>query len=177
MISPMISPQVTTTIGFGSLKQGTAGVHGAPLGHADLAQVKRQHNFAEAEFFSVPSDVAETYRKCGLAGAAKHREWEETLASYSKAHPELATEFKRRMARELPEGWREQLPRCSPPRGRRVTTTHSGEQCVRHRPRDGLALTAASHLRPAFHRRVPPPVPGTPLRTRRSPLASRPSSC
>ena len=35
--------KVTTTIGFGSSKAGTAGVHGAPLGHADLANVKKQY--------------------------------------------------------------------------------------------------------------------------------------
>jgi transketolase len=45
---------VTTTIGYGSLKQGTAGVHGAPLGHADLAQVKRTSGFTETDFFNVP---------------------------------------------------------------------------------------------------------------------------
>lgn len=35
--------KVSTTIGYGSLKAGTAGVHGAPLGHADLAQVPHPH--------------------------------------------------------------------------------------------------------------------------------------
>ena len=49
---------MTTTIGFGSSKQGTAGVHGAPLGHADLAAVKASYGFDKDAYFKVPADVA-----------------------------------------------------------------------------------------------------------------------
>jgi len=106
--------KVTTTIGYGSQKAGTAGVHGAPLGHADLAQVKRNAGFAEAEFFSVPSDVAEVYTTAGQAGDEAKGQWEATFARYAQAHPELAAEFTRRQSGELPAGWKEQLPRWTP---------------------------------------------------------------
>ena len=103
--------KVSTTIGFGSQKAGTAGVHGAPLGHADLAQVKRNAGFTETDFFSVPADVAELYTKAGDAGDATKASWDALFATYAEAYPELAAEFTRRQKGELPKGWREQMPR------------------------------------------------------------------
>ena len=38
-------------------------------------------------------------------GAAWEAEWNTLLASYENAHPELAAEFTRRLARRLPDGW------------------------------------------------------------------------
>jgi len=106
--------KVTTTIGFGSQKCGTAGVHGAPLGHADLAQVKRNAGFTETDFFNVPSDVAEHYTRCGTSGNQKKLAWDALVDKYAEAHPELAAEFRRRIAGELPAGWKDQLPRWTP---------------------------------------------------------------
>jgi len=101
--------RISTTIGFGSAKQGTAGVHGAPLGHADLATLKSSFGFDEAQFFAVPSDVQAAYRAAGAAGTAKHASWKALLGEYAAAHPALAAEFERRRAGELPAGWREAL--------------------------------------------------------------------
>jgi len=106
--------KVTTTIGYGSSKAGTAGVHGAPLGHTDLANVKKMYGFKEDEFFSVPSDVASAFGACKQAGAAKHAEWSSIFERYREAHPELAAEFERRQAGKLPEGWRDALPTWTP---------------------------------------------------------------
>ncbi|KOO32062.1 transketolase [Chrysochromulina tobinii] len=106
--------KVTTTIGYGSAKQGTAGVHGAPLGYADLANVKKQYGFAEEAFFNVPEDVAAAYGRCKPAGAEKQQSWQKLLEGYRVAHPELAAELERRVAGRLPEGWRDVLPRWTP---------------------------------------------------------------
>ena len=53
---------MATTIGFGSSKQGTAGVHGAPIGHADLAAMKTTFGFDDKAFFLVPDDVGSAFR-------------------------------------------------------------------------------------------------------------------
>jgi len=106
--------KVTTTIGYGSSKAGTAGVHGAPLGHADLANVKKMYGFPEDESFNVPADVAAAFLAKKSAGAAKHAAWSSLFESYRIAHPELAAEFERRQAGRLPEGWRDALPKWTP---------------------------------------------------------------
>ena len=87
--------KTTTVIGYGSSKQGTAGVHGAPLGHADLAAVKKAYGFEEDGMFAVPTDVSAAYAKCKVAGARVHAEWKTLFESYRKAHPDLAKEFER----------------------------------------------------------------------------------
>ena len=106
--------KVTTTIGFGSSKQGTAGVHGAPLGHADLAAVKEMYGFDKDAFFTVPDDVKAAYGKQKEIGARKHAEWSEMFERYRLAYPELATEFERRQKGELPANWRDSLPKWTP---------------------------------------------------------------
>jgi len=106
--------KVTTTIGYGSAKAGTAGVHGAPLGHADLAAVKKQYGFTEDTFFDVPADVAAAYQQAGQAAAAKQQAWSTLMEGYRAAHPELAAELERRESGRLPEGWRDSLPRWKP---------------------------------------------------------------
>jgi transketolase len=106
--------KVTTTIGFGSSKAGTAGVHGAPLGHADLSAVKKMYGFPENDFFSVPADVAAEYMQCKSTGAARQEAWQTMFAQYERAYPDLAKEFVRRQKGALPENWRECLPRWTP---------------------------------------------------------------
>lgn len=106
--------KVTTTIGFGSSKQGTAGVHGAPLGHSDLAAVKLAYGFEKDAHFTVPADVAAAYAKQREIGIAKQTEWNELFERYRAAHPELAAEFERRQRGELPDKWREALPKWTP---------------------------------------------------------------
>ena len=106
--------KVTTTIGFGSSKQGTAGVHGAPLGHADLAAVKASYGFDKDAYFKVPEDVASAYGKQREVGIQKQKEWTEMFAKYAKAYPDLAKEFERRRTGELPTNWRDALPTWTP---------------------------------------------------------------
>lgn len=48
---------VRTTIGFGSLNAGEEKVHGAPLGDADIAQLKKKFGFNPDEKFVISQDV------------------------------------------------------------------------------------------------------------------------
>ncbi len=56
----LIIPQIKvhTTIGFGSEKAGTHGVHGSPLGEADLANLKKKFGFDPSKKFFVPEEVS-----------------------------------------------------------------------------------------------------------------------
>ena len=121
--------KVTTTIGFGSDKAGTAGVHGAPLGHADLARVKKAYGFDGETFFDVPADVRAAYGACRATGVAKHRAWSELFARYAAAHPELASEFERRQKGELPANWRDALPVWTPD-DKALATRQSSQQVL-----------------------------------------------
>ena len=105
---------MTTTIGFGSSKAGTAGVHGAPLGHPDLAAVKKMYGFDDAAHFATPDDVSAAFARCKAEGAKRYRAWGDLLAQYEASYPDLASELKRRLAGRLPENWKDALPRWTP---------------------------------------------------------------
>ena len=61
---------VRTTIGFGSPnKQGTAGIHGSPLGPDEVVLTKRNLNWPEDEFFLVPDSGSRSYEKLCCRGA------------------------------------------------------------------------------------------------------------
>jgi len=95
-----------TTIGFGSPnKQGKEECHGAPLGNDEIALTRAALGWNHGPF-EVPADIyAEWDAKA--AGAAAEAAWNEKFAAYAAAFPELAAEFKRRIAGELPADFAE----------------------------------------------------------------------
>ena len=58
--------------------------------------------------------VAARYGAAKVRGSDAESKWNALFAEYEKAHPELATELKRRMAGELPANWQNALPRFTP---------------------------------------------------------------
>jgi len=103
--------KVRTTIGFGSAKQGTEKVHGSPLGDDDVAAMKKKFGLDPAKKFFVSDEVRQLYNKFKPKGEQLEKAWNELLVSYSKEHPELAAELKRRISGALPDGWQDVLPR------------------------------------------------------------------
>ncbi len=93
-----------TTIGFGSPnKQGTHGCHGAPLGDDEIALTRKELGWTH-DAFVIPDDVYAGW-SAKDKGAAAESAWNDKFAAYKKASPELAAEFERRMAGELPADW------------------------------------------------------------------------
>lgn len=62
--------------------------------------------------FAVPQAVREYYQQQAARAAAAETQWEATFAEYAQRYPDLAAQFKRRMAGELPadEAWVDKLP-------------------------------------------------------------------
>ncbi|PIA14098.1 putative transketolase TktA [Coemansia reversa NRRL 1564] len=106
--------EITTTIGYGAAKAGTAGVHGSALGEDSLAAVKTLFGFNPKERFVVADDVYKFYQQRAEEGAQKEKEWNELVAKYAKAHPDLHADLTRRIAGKLPDGWESVLPRYTP---------------------------------------------------------------
>lgn len=93
-----------TIIGFGAPnKQGTAATHGAPLGDDEVTAARKQLGWEHAPFV-IPADIASAWDG-KERGAAAENAWNELFAAYSDKHPELAGEFRRRMAGLLPDDW------------------------------------------------------------------------
>ncbi|KAI9228737.1 MAG: Transketolase, thiamine diphosphate binding domain-containing protein [Piptocephalis tieghemiana] len=106
--------KVRTTIGFGSLIQGTGKVHGAPLSADDLAQVKERFGFDPKVNFHVPSDAQDTWSAIAKKGEEAYESWSSLFSSYQNKHPELAEELMRRFKGHLPTDWKKSLPTFTP---------------------------------------------------------------
>jgi transketolase len=93
-----------TVIGFGAPnKQGTEATHGAPLGADEVAAARQQLGWREPPF-SIPAAIYAAW-DAAADGRARHAAWQELMAAYAREHPELAAEFERRVAGELPDDW------------------------------------------------------------------------
>jgi transketolase len=90
-----------TVIGKGAPnKQGTADTHGSALGDKEIAATRANLGWAFAPF-EIPETIRAEWDQ-RAKGAAAQSEWARGFAAYAAAHPDLAREFKRRVAGELP---------------------------------------------------------------------------
>ncbi len=93
-----------TIIGWGSPnKQGKEDCHGAALGDDEIALVRKTIGWPHAPF-EVPKDVYDGW-DANQKGTGLETEWKQRFESYRSAHPELAKEFERRIAGDLPGDW------------------------------------------------------------------------
>ena len=93
-----------TTIGFGSPnKGGSHACHGAPLGQEEINLTKAALGW-DHDAFEVPADIYAGWDG-KEKGAAAEAEWNTRFDAYKAAHPELASEFTRRMNGDLPADW------------------------------------------------------------------------
>ncbi|AFI83408.1 transketolase [Methylophaga nitratireducenticrescens] len=95
-----------TIIGYGSPnKCASHDCHGAALGEEEVELTRKQLGW-EYEPFVIPEDVYAGWNAKDKGDAAEAA-WNEKFAAYEKEYPELAAEFKRRMAGDLPANWKE----------------------------------------------------------------------
>ncbi len=95
-----------TIIGFGSPnKQGKEDCHGAPLGDDEIALTRENLGWRHAPF-EIPQDIRDGW-DARDAGARAEAEWHARFEAYAAAYPNLAAEFQRRMAGDLPADWAE----------------------------------------------------------------------
>ncbi len=93
--------EVKTIIGAGSPnRQGTNGVHGAPLGDEETALFRKEIGW-ENEPFDIPADVYADF-KVNVAdrGENEYTKWEKLYADYKVKFPELTKELEEALSRE-----------------------------------------------------------------------------
>lgn len=95
-----------TIIGWGSPnKQGKEECHGAALGADEVALVRETIGWPHPAF-EIPSEIYEAW-DANEIGAKAESDWNDRFENYRSEYPELAAEFERRMAGELPRDWAE----------------------------------------------------------------------
>jgi transketolase len=105
----------------------TAKAHGEPLGAEEVKLARAALGWTH-EPFVVPEPAYEAW-DARAAGAAAQARWAERFEAYEAAHPQLAAEYRRRMAGELPADF--------------VTQTVAAIQAAQAKP-DSIATRKAS---------------------------------
>ena len=97
-----------TIIGKGSPnKSGSHDCHGAALGEEEVALTRKELGW-EHDPFVIPQDIYDGWSQKDK-GQELESAWNTKFAAYEKEFPELASEFKRRMANELPADWQQKV--------------------------------------------------------------------
>ena len=129
-----------TIIGWGAPnKEGTEGCHGAPLGDEEIQLVRDRLGWEHAPF-EIPNDIYSAW-DASSAGATQQQDWQQQFTAYQQAHPELAQEFTRRLAGELPANWQSATKEA-------LAEIVASEQTVATRKASEIALDALGPLVP-----------------------------
>jgi transketolase len=119
---------VRTHIGFGSPhKQDTAAAHGEALGVEEVRLTKEAMDWPASPPFHVPEEALEHFRGAVARGSVAQAEWELRFQTFAQEFPDLASEFKRAIERDLPKGWDTDLPAFTPADGPMATRVASGK--------------------------------------------------
>jgi transketolase len=103
--------EVKTVIGYGAPNEGTSAVHGAPLGAEGIKSAKAIYNW-EYPDFTVPEEVSKRFREAIINRGERAEEfWCYKFTGYEAEYPELAEQFKRAFADQLPEKWSAEMPK------------------------------------------------------------------
>jgi len=117
-----------THIGYGSPnRQDSAKAHGEPFGSDEVRLTKAAMGWPVDAQFWIPDEVLARFRSALDRGAAAEASWRSLFARYSESFPELAAEWKRRMAAELPDDWERVLPVFKPEDGGVATRAAGGK--------------------------------------------------
>ncbi|MCM1321368.1 MAG: transketolase [Bacteroides sp.] len=99
-------------IGKSSGKEGTAAVHGAPLGEEDVAAAKKRLGLSPDKFFQVDAAAYEYFESRRAVFAEYESDWNKRFSAWSAANPALRAEWDAVMNAE-PDG-EKPLPEYNP---------------------------------------------------------------
>jgi len=123
-----------TAIGKGSPNRaGTAKAHGEPLGAEEIKLTREQLGWTCAPF-EIPASLQAAWNGVSK-GNRLEAQWNKAFAAYSKKYPELAGEFTRRMAGDLPASFAQTAFDA-------VVAAHTKAETVASRKASQIALEA-----------------------------------
>jgi len=117
--------RVRTVIGYGSPKAGTNKVHGEALGAEATKATKKNLGFPEDKNFYVPEEAGKHWLEAVDKGKAAQAEWQAKFDVFSKAYPELGTQYTRTFEGKLAEGWEKAIPTFPTEKG--IATRNAGQ--------------------------------------------------
>jgi len=97
--------EIKTVIGYGAPKQGTATVHGSPLGDDGIKLAKATLGWAHEGAFHVPQEVKDAAATWQASAQASEDAWHALTAQYKQAHPTCWQAWEDWQANKLPDNF------------------------------------------------------------------------
>ncbi len=108
--------------------QNTGKSHGSALGVDEVAATKTIMGMDPGKSFDVSAAVLDHVRQVKDRGASAHAEWQVGFDAWQAANPDKVTLLDRLLAKELPSGLAEALPRFDPSKA--VATRKASGECI-----------------------------------------------
>jgi transketolase len=123
----------------------TSKAHGAPLGEAEVRATKEVMGLDPDATFAVSDAVREHMAVVAERGAKAEQEWNERLAAWTEAFPDLARERELDLEGRPRDGWLDALPAF--PAGEEVATRDAGKKVMQAlKPYTPTAIGGAADL-------------------------------
>jgi transketolase len=143
---------VRTHIGYGSPhKQDRFEAHGSPLGPEEVRLTKENLGWPTEPPFLVPAAALAHFHEAVERGARDEAAWNECMAAYANACPELAAELRRSLRGELPPGWDTDIPVFPADARGMATRIASGKVMNAIAPRLPALTGGSADLDPSTH--------------------------
>jgi transketolase len=143
---------IHTHLGYGSPdKQDSYKAHGEPLGVDEVKKTKENLGWPLEPDFYIPEAALNHFREAVDNGKQAEAGWDERLAAYAQAYPELAKELHQAMWAELPGGWDAEIPQFPPDPKGMATRVASGKVMNAIAPKLPTFLGGSADLDPSTH--------------------------
>lgn len=95
--------EVKTKIGYGSVVEGTAKAHGAPIGAENIPSLKEKLGLDFTEEFYIPQEVKELFAQSTSEKEKYYSEWESMFEDYKHTHKDLYDKLMKFLSKEIDE--------------------------------------------------------------------------
>jgi len=144
--------RVRTHIGYGSPnKHDSFAAHGSPLGADEVRLTRQNLGWPSEPPFLIPEPVLAHFRQALARGERDEAAWNERMAAYAQAFPELAEELQRSLRGELPPDWDADMPVFPADAKGLATRVASGQVMNAIAPRLPALTGGSADLDPSTH--------------------------
>ncbi|ETW44205.1 transketolase [Plasmodium falciparum NF135/5.C10] len=117
---------VRTACGFGTKVEGTCKSHGLALNDEDLKNAKSFFGLDPQKKFHISDEVKEFYKNVIQKKKENYIKWKNMFDDFSLKYPQVSQEIIRRFQNDLPNNWKDALPKYTPKDAPGATRNLSG---------------------------------------------------
>lgn len=97
--------EIKTKIGYGSVVEGSAKAHGAPIGRENIPSLKEKLGLDFEEEFYIPQEVKDLFEKSSKEKENYYSEWESMFEDYKKTHKDLYEKLMKFLSKDIDEDY------------------------------------------------------------------------